>query len=98
MSGLYQDTMGAPQDYNRKELIHRIGTFFLLVGIGLLIFFMLSEAAQKVTFDYLCWGIILLIIGFIFRGQFKRTTPSSGRFSLLRRLTPKSKLDQDKKK
>jgi hypothetical protein len=27
--------MGAPEGFDRKEVIHRIGTFFLLVGIGL---------------------------------------------------------------
>jgi len=32
--------MGAPQGFDRKEVLHRIGTFFLLVGIGLLVFFM----------------------------------------------------------
>ena len=90
--------MGTPQDFNPKEIIYRIGTFFLLVGIGLLLFFILSEAAQQVTFDYLCWGIVLLIVGFIFRGQFKRTTTPSGRFGLVRRLMPKSKREDQGKK
>lgn len=91
--------MGAPQGFDRKEILHRIGTFFLLVGIGLLVFFMLSEAAKTVTFSYFCWSLILMIVGVIFRGQFKRNVPSSGRFSLVRRLMPKAKKeDQGKKK
>jgi len=89
--------MSSPQGFNRKEILHRIGTFFILVGIGLLVFFMLSEAARQVVFSYLCWAIILMIVGFVFRGQFKRSTTPSGRFSLVRRLMPKSKLDQEKK-
>ena len=90
--------MGPPSDFDRKEIIHRIGTFFLLVGIGLFVFFFLSEAAAAANFNYFCSGIILLLLGLIFRGQFKRSVPPSGRFSLVRRLMPKSKQDQGKKK
>lgn len=79
------------------EILHRIGTFFLLVGIGLLVFFFMSDASGQVTFDYFCWGGILLILGFVFRGQFKRKATPSGRFSLVKRLMPKSKQDQVKK-
>ncbi|HUE97956.1 MAG TPA: hypothetical protein VMN99_01810 [Anaerolineales bacterium] len=91
--------MSSPQGFNRKEVLHRIGTFFIIVGIGLLAFFLLSEAARQVVFEYLCWSVILLVIGFVFRGQFKRSATPSGRFSLVRRLMPKSKKeDQGKKK
>ena len=44
--------MSSPQGFNRKEVVHRIGTFFIIVGIGLLAFFLLSEAAQQVAFEY----------------------------------------------
>lgn len=79
--------MGEPQQYNRKEFIYRVGTFFLLVGTGLLIFFMLSEAEQKPTFSYFCWSMVLLILGFAFRAQYKKPgPPPSGRFSVLKRF------------
>jgi hypothetical protein len=90
--------MGAPQGFDRKELIARIGTFFLLLGIGLLVFFFLSEVAEQVKFDYFCWGLVLLILGIAFRNQFKKPAPISGRFSLVKKLMPKSqKQDQGKK-
>jgi hypothetical protein len=89
--------MSSPQGFDRREIVHRIGTFFLLVGIGLIAFFVLSEAAQQVTFNYLCWGLILLILGLIFRAQYKKSVAPSGRFSLVKRLMPKSKQDQGKK-
>jgi len=89
--------MRSPQGFDRKEVLARIGTFFILVGIGLLIFFLLSEAAEQVTLEYFCGSIVLLVLGFFFRGQFKRTVTPSGRFSLVRRLMPKSKQDQGKK-
>jgi hypothetical protein len=90
--------MGAPDGFDRKEILHRIGTFFLLIGIGLLVFFMLSEAAQNVTFSYFCWSLILMIFGFLFRGQFKRKVTPSGRFSLVKRLMPKAKKEDQGKK
>ncbi len=83
--------MSENQPNNYTELIYRVGTFFLLVGIGLVIFFVLSEAAQKTAFGYFCWGTILLIIGFVFRAQYKRSMPSSGRFSIFKRLKTKPK-------
>ena len=89
--------MSSPQGFNRKEVLHRIGTFFIIVGIGLFAFFLLSEAARQVAFEYFCWSVILLVIGFVFRGQFKKQVTPSGRFSLVRKLMPKSKKDQEKK-
>lgn len=90
--------MGAPQGFDRKEVLSRVGTFFLLIGIGLLVFFFLSEAAQQVTFEYFCWSLILIVLGFVFRNQYKKATPASGRFSLVKRLTPKSKKPDQVKK
>jgi hypothetical protein len=90
--------MSSPQGFNRKEVVHRIGTFFILLGLGLLGFFLLSEAAKQVTFEYFCWSVLLLVIGFIFRGQFKRSVPPSGRFSLVKRLIPKAKKEAKDKK
>ena len=90
--------MGAPEGFDRKEIVHRIGTFFLLLGIGLFVLFMASEAAKNVTFEYFCWSLILIILGFVFRGQFKRKVAPSGRFSIVRRLMPKAKKEDQGKK
>ena len=89
--------MGDPKiDYS--EIIYRVGTFFLLVGIGLVILFVLSEAARQTVFSYFCWGAILLTVGFLFRAQYKRAMPpSSGRFSILKRFKRKPKEDKGKK-
>lgn len=84
--------MGEPQGYNRKEFVYRVGTFFLLVGTGLLIFFMLSEAAEQPLFSFFCWSMILLIVGFLFRAQYKKPgPPPSGRFSVLKKFKRKPK-------
>ena len=86
--------MGQPSD--RQEFVARVGTFFVLVGIGLMAFFILSESAKDPTLSYFCWGTVLLTFGFIFRGQLKKTVQGSGRFSIFKRLKPKPK--EEKKK
>jgi len=72
---------------DRKEFVSRVGTFFVLTGLGLLTFFMLSDAASDPRLSYFCWGTGLLTLGFMFRGQFKRPPPApSGRFSVLGKI------------
>ena len=88
--------MGDPQGYNRKEIIYRVGTFFLLVGIGLLIFFLFSESVGQATFPYFCWSMVLLILGFLFRAQYKKSVPASGRFGVLKRFKRKPKKEEKK--
>jgi hypothetical protein len=89
--------MGAPQGYDPKEITYRLGTFFLVVGIGLVVFFILSESSGNPNFNYFCGGAVVLTIAFIFRAQYKKATNPSGRFSILKRLMPKSKEDKGKK-
>lgn len=86
--------MSDNQPNNYTELIYRVGTFFLLVGLGLVILFILSETVRETAFNYFCWGAILLTIGFLFRAQYKRSAPPSGRFGILRRF--KRKPNEDK--
>jgi hypothetical protein len=79
------------QPNNYTELIYRVGTFFLLVGVGLVVIFILSDAAHEPAFSFFCLGTILLIVGFMFRAQYKKSIPPSGRFSIFKRLKPKPK-------
>ena len=89
--------MGASPPPDRKEFVSRVGTFLLLVGIGLMVFFILSDASNDPRLSYFCWGTILLTWGFIFRAQYKKPAgPPSGRFSVLSKLKPKPK--EEKKK
>jgi hypothetical protein len=89
--------MGASPPPDRREFVSRVGTFFVLVGIGLMVFFMLSDAASDPRLSYFCWSTILLSLGFIFRSRFKRPAgPPSGRFGILQRLKRKPK--EEKKK
>lgn len=83
--------------YSYRELIYRVGTYFLLLGLGLVLLFVISESGGSAIFSYFCWGTILLVIGFIFRAQYKKSFPPSERFSIFKKLSPKSKQDKGKK-
>ena len=85
---------------DRKEFVSRIGTFFVVIGGGLLFLFTFSEVASQTNFGYFCWAAILITIGFLLRAQHKPPPPpSSGRFSLLKKLKPKPKEEKkDEKK
>ena len=77
--------MGENQKFY-KEFVHRVGTFFLLVSLGLIVFFLLSEVAGDPTFGYFCWSTVLGVVGFFFRSRYKREVGSSGRFDWVRKL------------
>jgi hypothetical protein len=89
--------MGASPPPGRPEFVSRVGTFFILVGIGLMVFFLLSDAASDPRLSYFCSGTILLSLGFLFQARYKRPSAPSGRFSVLQRLKPKPKEEKKKK-
>jgi hypothetical protein len=79
-----------------KEFITRIGTFFLLIGIGIFILFIASDYANKTNFDYLFWAVLSVTIGIMLRRR-KTPPPPSDRFSYVRRLREGSKHDRKDK-
>ena len=78
-----------------KEFIIRIGTFFLLIGTGILILFIASDYAGKTNFDYLFWAVLSITIGWMLRRR-KEPPPPSGRFSYVRRLKERRRSDREK--
>lgn len=58
----------------------RVGTFFVVMGMGIFLLFVLSDIANKVDFDYFFLAMILLAIGYYMR-RTKAPPPPSGRFS-----------------
>jgi len=89
--------MGAPQGYDPKEFFYRVGTFFLMVGLGVFVFFLISEAAGQPNFGYFCWSILFLILAFVARARYRKAFKPTGRFNLVKRLIPKAKKEQEKK-
>ncbi|MCE7918327.1 MAG: hypothetical protein DPW21_07700 [Anaerolineae bacterium] len=55
-----------------KDFVARVGTFFILMGIGSAALFIASDASTKYTagsvnFSLLCIAVALLLVGFLFR-------------------------------
>lgn len=68
-------------------MIRRLGSFFLLIGVGLLVLFVLSDLADSAQISLLAYGLLLSVLGIILRirgGQARE--PRESRFRTLRRL------------
>jgi hypothetical protein len=63
----------------------RIGTFFIVIGVGIFILFVASDYAQQANFDYLCAAVSCVTIGIMIRRR-KAPPPPSGRFALWHRM------------
>jgi hypothetical protein len=73
-----------------QELAARMGTFLVVLGIGVLILFVLSDLAKQPDFDFLFGAVLLLSAGWLLQRR-RPAQPASGRFSLLRRRRPAGK-------
>lgn len=79
-----------------REFIVRIGTFLILLGMGMLILFVASDYAKQPNFDYLFWTVLAVTVGILLR-RLKAPPPPSGRFETLRKWTGRSTGDKDEK-
>jgi len=68
-----------------REFRTRIGTFCLLIGLGVFALFIASDSAGQTNFDYLFWALLAVVLGIFLRRKTEES-PSSGRFSLLKRF------------
>jgi cell shape-determining protein MreC len=73
-----------------KDFLARIGTFFLLFGIVLMLLFIASDANAQAAkgstnYSYLCASVSLLFVGFLFR---RTATPpqAAERFKYIKKL------------
>lgn len=81
----------------RSLLISRIGTFFILLGLLLIILFIASDIGSTTYFSYFFIGAALLVIGWIFKRSTAHPAPPSGRFEGLRKIRQKSREAKAKK-
>ncbi|MBL8101622.1 MAG: hypothetical protein JNM02_03755 [Anaerolineales bacterium] len=70
---------------NEDPLIVRVGTFFIVMGLGAFVLFVTSDIADQVDFDYLFIAMLLFGVGWGFRRK-KAPPPPAGRFEYLRKL------------
>ncbi|MDP3185453.1 MAG: hypothetical protein Q8M58_09310 [Anaerolineales bacterium] len=81
----------------QPEFTPRIGTFLILVGIGLLLVFIGSYLASTPHFGYLFGSLIVLVFGVLLRRRAK-PRPRSGRFRVVRGIYDKSKERREQKR
>lgn len=81
------------EENDGDPFIVRVGTFFLVMGSGTFLLFVVSDLANRVDFDYLFVSMLLIFIGWYFR-RGKAPPPSAGRFAWVR----KSREDARKRK
>ena len=75
---------------NDDDLIIRVGTFFMVIGLGSFVLFVTSDIADQVNYDYLFIAMLLVAIGWFFRRK-KAPPPPAGRFEYLRKMRENSK-------
>ena len=46
-----------------NEFLVRVGTFSILIGLGVFILFVASDSAGKANFDYLFWALLAIVVG-----------------------------------
>ena len=78
-----------------NSLLPRLGTFFILIGGGLLIIYIGSILANQTKALYLLFAIAILFLGFLCHRAAPR--PTSSRFSTIRKLSQRSRKPREEK-
>ena len=70
--------------------VNRIGTFFILLGIGSVGLFILSDMSDTPTCNYLVFGAVFLALGIVLWLRDPAPPPQeTGRFRILRKTEKK---------
>ena len=80
----------------QNDIVPRIGTFFLLLGIFFFIFFLASNFARQTDFDWLFLSVLLLAVGFGLRRR-ASPPPPAGRFSGIQKMRKNAKKRNEEK-
>jgi hypothetical protein len=73
-----------------NEFLIRMGNFFTLIGIGLMIYFGATYLGSAPDFKYFFLSIFSLLIGWRLSRR-KAAPPPSGRFATIRKMQENSK-------
>ena len=77
------------------QTLHRLGTFFILVGLVLLVLFAGSVIIKDAKMNYLLAGVVTCLVGFLLQG--KKQPGDSGRFSAIRRASATSRQHREER-
>ena len=81
-----------------EDLRPRVGTFFIIIGIGLLALFIASDMAKQVNFCYFGIAVGSLGFGAYLRIVSNRERPPSQRFGAIRSYKAKRQQEKEAKK
>ena len=77
------------------ETLHRLGTFFILIGLTLLVMFVGSIISKDISVVYLFLSFASLFIAFLFRRN--KPVNDSGRFGAIRRARERSRQHREER-
>ena len=77
---------------DEENIVPRVGTFFIVIGLGSILLFIISDIANTIGFNYLFIGLFFVGLGLFFRRNTEKPS-SSGRFAAWKKMR-----DKDKKK
>ena len=81
-----------------EDLRPRIGTFFIMIGVGLLALFIGSDMALKVNFWYFISSVACISLGAYLKIVSSREKGPSQRFESIRRYREKRRMEKEAKK
>jgi hypothetical protein len=85
-----------------NDFIGRVGTFFYMIGIGLMLLFIASDTANNfntkptINYNYLFFSVMLLSFGYIFRKR-AAPPPAADRFKTWRKIRENQKKSKEEK-
>lgn len=72
-------------------LKQRLGIFFALVGAAVMALFFTSDVMDKPNIGYLFWGVVFIVVSFLFLRASRKPPEESKRFRLVRKIFSKKK-------
>lgn len=81
----------------RRAFISRIGTFFLLLAVAVLVLFIASDVGETTHFQYFFLALLLFGISFFLKRAGAAPRPPGKRFEALRRARQKQREAKEKK-
>ena len=77
------------------QILRRLGSFFILIGLILLVLYVGSVISKDGKASYLLVAIVALVAGILFQG--KKPPNDSGRFNAIRRASATSRQRREEK-